>query len=57
MKSLVIATINIQLDKAPIANVNMESRNRNFEQNNGLPSFDSVPDIAELKKSAGLYED
>jgi hypothetical protein len=50
MISLVIATLTDQTGLIPIANVNMESKNKNFEQLNGLPSFDKVPPIEELAK-------
>lgn len=48
--SLITATITSSADLVPLANVNMESSNKNFQQNNGLPNFDTFPNLAELKK-------
>lgn len=48
--SVVTATITSSADLAPLANVNMESSNKKFQQNNGLPKFETFPNLAELKK-------
>ena len=50
MISLITATISSSIDIVPLANVNMESKNRNFEQGNGLPNFDTVPNSAEIQE-------
>lgn len=56
MISLITATITSSGAIVPIANVNMESGNRNFVQTNGLPSFDTVPSIAELQEMASALK-
>jgi len=48
--SLVTATLTDSVNLTSLANVNMESRNSYFEQNNGLPNFDKVPSIDELRE-------
>lgn len=48
--SLITATITSSADLVPIANVNMESSNKKFQQKNRLPDFDTFPNLAELKK-------
>lgn len=48
--SLITSTLSGTVKLQPLANVNMESRNMVFEQNNGLPNFDKVPSTEELLK-------
>lgn len=48
--SLITATLSKTKDLVPMANVNMESSNNFFVQTNGLPSFDTFPNVDERKR-------
>ncbi|PCI74073.1 MAG: hypothetical protein COB20_15505 [SAR86 cluster bacterium] len=50
MISLITATLTDAVNLLPLANVNMESSNREFVQTNGLPSFDTFPSVEERNK-------
>jgi len=48
--SLVTATLSQPSRVQPLANVNMESRNIQYIQENGLPNYEKVPSIEELRR-------